>query len=124
MGKAEKAAFEEREKRRAEQKAAFEEREKRRAERAARRDNPDARAAEKVAFEERETRRAERAAQIDNLDARSDRSSTASTAATRVDVAPRTCTFCGTPRTEVKSKPGKKVCSDRCTTCFRKFQSV
>merc|ERR1719512_52180 len=81
----------------------------------------------KKASEERELRlaeqsaRAEQRASPDNMDARSDRSSTASTAATRADVAPQVCSFCGTARPEVKTKPGRKACKDRCQTCFRKF---
>merc|ERR1712151_572417 len=116
MGAADKAAFEEREQRRAADKAAFEEREQRRA-------------AGKAAFEERQQRRAERAEAAKSWTATRDTDtcsiastdcSTALTASTVADLLP--CSFCGAKRVEPRQKRFANKCANRCQSCWREFK--
>merc|ERR1712190_452533 len=109
---ADKAAFEEREQRRAADKAAFEEREQRRAAgKAALEERQQRRAAGQAAFEERQQRRAERAEATKSWTATRDTdvcsiaSTECSTASTASTVADLPpCSFCGAKRVEPKQK--------------------
>merc|ERR1712187_228964 len=112
-----KAAFDERQQRR----AAFEER--RAADKAAFEEREQRRAAGKAAFEERQQTRAERAEAAKSWTATRDTDIcsiastdglTASTASTVADL-PR-CSYCGAKRVEPKQKRNANKCASRCHT--------